>query len=150
MTKAEEAIAALEAMMASGGTLPSTPSGKVNVIALCKRLGLKPPQNYAQHFHRNERLKAIVNSAATSIGMAPIGHTSRTDEPDVLTERMSRIERQATADARDAVEQRSASEALLAENAELHREVARLRLRLDGAEERLRIFEFGGVPPAIR
>ncbi|WP_210359349.1 hypothetical protein [Sphingomonas beigongshangi] len=148
MTRAEEARRALDKHVVSELPLPETPDGKVNVNGLCRVLGLTPVQNYAQHFYRDDKLKGAVNTAAIAQGLQPIGARVG-DVDDALLGKLAQAHQRASEDARAAVEERAAHEAIYEEVVELRRQLARVTLERDGAVARLRLFEEGGLPPDV-
>ncbi len=146
MTRAEEARAAFAGHVTAKLPIPATIDGKVNVTGLCRVLGLTPTQNYTQHFHRDQGLKDAVNEVAVPQGLQPIG--ARTgDVDDALLDKLAYANRQASADARSAVEERAAHDAIYEELVELRRQLAHVTLERDGAIARLRLFQEGGLPP---
>lgn len=140
-----EILDAFDRFIDRGGKLPVLGDGKVNVTGLCKLLGLRPSD--AQHFHKNDEIKAAVNALCEEQGLFKIGHRTLDVEDAATNARIAKVQRQARADARAAAEQSAASEALIAELRETRRELAEVRLERDAALARLAIIESGGVPP---
>jgi hypothetical protein len=136
-----------ELFIASGDRLPSLPDGKINVTGLCKLLGLRASD--AQYFHKSEELKGAVNALCAEQSILKIGHRVQSEEDAATNQRLARIQKQATQDARAATEQSAASEALLQELTAARRLIEDLRLERDGLAERLAIYESGGVSPRI-
>lgn len=127
-----------------GGELPATPDGKVNVAGLVRRLGLPPSD--VQHFYKKDSIKLAVNAIAEDLSLAPIGARALSESGDGdLDERLAKASRQARKDARAAVEQSAATDAILAELSEARSEVTALRLERDGLRERLRLIEERGI-----
>lgn len=143
-----EILAAFDAFVAQGGTLPRTGDGKVNVAALCRALGLRPSDT--QHLFRKEAVKTVINAMAEEQGLRPIGaRADREAADDAIHDSMARVAAQAKRDAQSAVEQSAAAAVLLDELAAARGEVERLRLENEALRARLRIFEEGGVPPLV-
>lgn len=70
--------------------LPSTVEGKINVRELTIALGLKRSQE--QHFFNHNELRTLVNAAAQSQGLAPIGSRAEGDEKDAtVRNRIARV-----------------------------------------------------------
>lgn len=130
-----------------GGLLPALPDGKVNVTGLCKLLGLRPSD--AQYFHKSDELKGAVNALCEDQQLLKIGHRVQSDADVAAIERIARIRKQATQDARAAIEQAAASEGLLRELADARREIEKLKLDRASLAERLAIIESGGIPPRL-
>lgn len=130
-----------------GRLLPALPDGKVNVTGLCKLLGLRPSD--AQYFHKSDELKGAVNALCDEQELLKIGHRVQSDADAAVIERMARIRSQATQDARAATEQAAASEGLLRELADAHREIEKLKLECASLTERLAIIENGGISPRL-
>lgn len=148
MTKAEEALLALDEHLAAGLPVPETNDGKVNVVGLCRVLKLNPASAYAQHFYRNERLRTRTDKAAQAQGLQCIG--ARLEGADqAVVDKAAAANRRAADISRVAVEERAASQDLADELVRVRNELARTQLERDGAAERLRIIEQGGVPPPV-
>ncbi|MFD2262590.1 hypothetical protein ACFSM5_06800 [Lacibacterium aquatile] len=143
----EEISTRMDEFIAASKRLPATNDGKVNVLALCRDLGLAPSD--AQHFHRKEALKATINALAEEQGILPIGARGRSDEDEIIERRLSQIATQAKDDAQAAAEQSAAAGVMLDELRAAQDEIERLTLQVRALEEKLRIYEDGGIPPRI-
>jgi hypothetical protein len=111
-------------------TLPSTKEGKVNVRELTLELGLKRSQE--QHFFKHVELRATVNAAATTQGLAPISSREEIDANDAaLGKRMKK----ANADLGD----------LQRVCAEQAAQIEVMRSRIASLEEKLRIRDDTGM-----
>lgn len=142
-----EILAKFEDFVADSGRLPALPDGKVNVTGLCKILGLRATD--AQYFHKSDEIKGAVNALCEDQGIFKIGHRVQSEEDVAANERVARIQKQATHDARAATEKAAGSEALLQELREARREIEDLKLERDSLVERLSILESGGIPPRL-
>jgi hypothetical protein len=142
-----EISALLDDFVASGKPLPTTVDGKVNVLALCRVLGLASSD--AQHLHRKESLKTVINALAEDQGLLPIGARAQTDEDRAVESRIARVAAQAKDDAQAAAEQAAAAAAMLAELRLAQDELEKLRLENQALRARLQIIEDGGVPPRL-
>ena len=136
-----EILEAFDKFIESGRQLPALGDGKINA------LGLRPSD--AQHFHKNETLKATVNIVCAEQNLLGIGHRSLEPAESAINARIAGVERQGRTDARAAAEQSAASEYVLAELNEKCRELAKVTLERDAALARLAIFENGGIPPRL-
>lgn len=142
-----EIMAKFDNFIREGGALPALPDGKVNVTGLCKLLGLRPSD--AQYFHKSDELKGAVNALCEERQLYKIGHRVQSEIEAAAIERLNHSRKQATEDARAAVEQAAASEGLLRDLAVARREIETLKLERASLIERLAILESGGVPPRI-
>lgn len=148
MTKRDpvaELLERLDGFVAQNGQLPRLRDGKINVTGLCNLLGARPTD--AQYFHKSEDLKGAVNALCEEQGLLKIGHRAQSQEDASTNERLNRVQKQSTNNARAAAEQSGASQALLEELQSTRRELEELRLERDSLAERLAIIESGGVPP---
>ena len=134
----------LEAFACAGRRLPSTLDGKVNVIRLCRDLGLA--QEDAQHFHRKEAVKAFVNSVAAEQRLLPIGARVEASPADQAIERrIAAADKAASRDGRAAVEATVAMAGLADELRNARAQVSGLRLENESLRERLRLLTEEGV-----
>ncbi len=138
----------LERFVAAGSRLPAMPAPegpRVNVLALCRALGL--PESDAQHFHRKEAVKAAVNALAAEQGLLGIG--VRGAPSDAGEKKLEDRIKETNARAREAdlaAEEASAARAVLVEELSAARaEIAALRTRNASLEERLRLVEEQGI-----
>lgn len=142
----------LMAYKEQGRQLPATNQGKINVAGLCAELysmdstRIKEKANDAQHFHTKEELKDLVNEMAIAQGLLPISHNvpAPIEEAAVLEQRVQQAKKQASEDARSAVEATAAHDALLQELTTVRAELEATKLKLNAASERLRHIEEGG------
>ena len=144
---AGEILEKFEAFVEGGGRLPALPDGKVSVTGLCKLLELRTTD--AQYFHKSAELKGAVNALCEEQQLHKIGHRVQSQEDAATNERVARVQKQATHNARAATEQSAASEALLQELSHARREIEDLKLERDSLIERLSIIESGGIPPRL-
>lgn len=71
-------------------TLPLTPDGKVNVVAIVRELKLKPADQ--KWFHTKPEIRDLVNSFAESQGVKPIGSRTQLDQvDDVVRQKVKRL-----------------------------------------------------------
>lgn len=147
MTQREQALHEAKKHIDAELPLPATNDGKVNVAGLCRVLGLDPVK-YSQHFYRFDPLRTLVNEAARAQDLDPIGARAP-DADDALLSKVSEANQRASAEGRAAVEQRAAHDAVYEEVVRLREQVARLTVERDGAVARLKLFQEGGIPPAI-
>lgn len=105
-------------------TLPITGDGKINVRALTLALGL--PLSKEQHFYKQASLAEVVNAAAHTQGLLPIGSRSQMDADDaVVQQRIKRIQGESSDLARELAEREAVIE--------------RQRIRIATLEEQLRL-----------
>ncbi len=134
----------LELLASAGGRLPSTRDGKVNVIQLCRDLGL--PLEDAQHFHRKVAVKAYVNAIAAEQRLHPIGARVEATPADAAVERRMAMARdEASTSGRAAAEAAAALDAMADALRKARAEVCDLRLERDALEEKLRMLTEHGV-----
>ena len=139
----------LNGFIANGGALEATPDGMVNVLALCRALGLEASD--AQHFHRKSEIKVTVNALAEAAGLKGIGARGEESarEADVRKQ-IAIANARAKEDGQLALEARATVARLQARVDELTRENATLRSRLAAAEERMRFSQETGMLLRIR
>lgn len=135
----------LDAFVAGGGKLPGTNDGKVNIVGLCRELGL--PASDAQHMHRKDAIKAAVSALAEEQGLLPVGARAQTEEDKAVQARIARVASQAKDDAQAAVEQAAAASVLMEELRSARDLIAKLTLERDALAARLRLVEESGVLP---
>ena len=135
----------LDRFIAEGGTIPATTDAKVNVLALCRALGL--PASDAQHFHRKEAIKSAVSAIGAEQGLAPIGARGGAQDPqeEVLEERLREARGKARADAMAATEASAAVEVLVDNLRAARAEISALQAESRSLRERLRLVEEQGI-----
>lgn len=134
----------LDRFLADGESIPSTADGKVNVVALCRALGL--PATDAQHFHRKEAIKTAVSAIGADQGLAPIGARGTFDPQEaVLEDRLREVRGKARSDAMAATEAAAAMQAIVDELHAARTEVSALRAENRALQERLRLVEEQGI-----
>ncbi|MDN3564970.1 hypothetical protein ACFQY5_02680 [Paeniroseomonas aquatica] len=135
----------LNAFIEQGGQIPGTVDGKVNVLALCRELGLAEAD--AQHFHRKDAIKSAVNVLAEERALRAIGARGQPMEvaEQKLEERISRAQSDARQDAIAATEASAAISALAEELRAAQGEVSELRTQNRALTERLRLVEECGL-----
>lgn len=142
---AADLLERLDKFVEQDGQLPRLPDGKINVTGLCKLLEARPSD--AQYFHKSDELKGAVNALCEEQGLLKIGHRAQSEEDASTNERLNRVQKQSTHNARAAAEQSAASESLLHELQSTRRELEDVKLERDSLAERLAIIDSGGVPP---
>lgn len=106
-------------------TLPATIDGKINVRDLTGALGLKHSQE--QHFFNHAELRTLVNAAAETQGLSPIGSRIELDaDAAQARKRIARVSGDRNDLARSLAEREAVIESLRRENESL-REQLRLR-----------------------
>jgi hypothetical protein len=135
----------LSGFIEHGRKLPVTVDGKVNVVALCRDLGLL--ESDSQHFHRKDALKSAVNGIAAAQGLRGVGARGQpVDEAEATLERrIADANSNARQDALAASEAAAARDALAAELRAAQAEIADLRVENRALAERLRLLEETGL-----
>jgi hypothetical protein len=138
-------LSRLDALVRQGGRIPATVDGKVNVLALCRELGLAEAD--AQHFHRKDAIKSAVNVLAEGQALRAIGARGQPLDPaeQKLEERITRANGDARQDAIAAAEASAAAAALAAELLAAQAEISELRIQNRALTERLRLVEDLGL-----
>ncbi|MBI0538105.1 hypothetical protein D9599_21310 [Roseomonas sp. KE2513] len=127
-----------------GCAIPGTPDGKVNVLALCRALGL--PAADAQHFHRKESIKTAVSVIGAEQGLAAIGSRTGLDPQEAVLEQRLKLARgQARDDAMAASEASAAMQVLVDELRSAQAEITVLRVENRALLERLQLIEEQGI-----
>jgi hypothetical protein len=144
----EDILDRLETHVAKGRPLPALPSpegDRVNLLALCRALGLKAAD--AQHFYRKETVKKTVSALAAEQGLIGVGERGESldFQETRIEDRIKEVNSRARRDAVAAEETSAALEALVDELHAAQAQIAVLREANRSLEERLRLVEEHGV-----
>ena len=120
-------------------TLPATLDGKLNVTGLVRDLGLRPSD--VQHFYKKRELFDVVNIAAESMGLAPIGSRAIDDEAaTAVRTKMAKLGQSEKRASEDLVEALRRIDVLTAENETQRQRILSLEAQLAA------IYETGDRP----